>query len=64
MPAILVGMDTRETSGSDNPVAGFWLATQIIWGPLLWPMIIANVIGLAWCVCQGWRSFAVLCALD
>ena len=40
-------MDTDDSS--PGSFASFWLLYRLIFGPLAWPVVLANAVGLAWC---------------
>ena len=46
-------MNTDEALAEGNPFAGAWILYRMIFGPLAWPVILANAAGLAWCV---WKA--------
>ena len=52
-------MSNEDHTVIDNPLAGAWLLYRLIFGPLAWPVVLANVAGLAWCIWKAALSFPV-----
>lgn len=46
-------MDTDIDGGKSGPGRVFMTMMRVAWGPLAWPLIIANTIVFAWCVYQA-----------
>ena len=44
------GMNTHVDTGKNDAFEGFVLLMRLLWGPLFWPMLVANAIGYGWCV--------------
>lgn len=44
-------METDEAT--NDALLGAWTLYRMIFGPLAWPVVLANAVGLAWCCWQG-----------
>lgn len=56
-------MDNDELDEpDDNPFLALWFLMDLIWGRLLWPLVIANALTAAWLGYQGWHSFMAFLA--
>ncbi|MBL8586014.1 MAG: hypothetical protein JNM23_04705 [Bradyrhizobiaceae bacterium] len=53
-------MDNRDPD--DNPFLALWFLMDLIWGRLLWPLVIANALAAAWLGYHGWQSFLAFLA--
>lgn len=43
-------MDEHPETGEHEAFAGLLILMRLIWGPLYWPMLVANAIGFEWCI--------------
>lgn len=45
-------MQINPDTSRNEAFAGVWMLYRLIFGPLAWPLLVANVAGLAWCYWQ------------
>ena len=43
-------MDEHLDTGDNEAFKGLLMLMRLVWGPLFWPMLVANAAGFVWCL--------------